>query len=1632
MRRALPSLGLAALAWLLMTRPALADGRVSTAQVAEAVRWLEAGRPAAAAEVFAGYLAHSPHERRVRRLLGDALLLGGHAEEARRAYGRVLAEGDDDAEAEAARRGLAQAEAPVDASPGDAETTHRVRISTLERAGRPAEALAAAREAVAELGERGGFRMELARLALDAERFEEAATQLRALARCDEAGSHRAAPLRARLDTHRQALTARARAGDLDAALAVSRLLVADDAAGEAVALYQALARRHPTHAGVQRRLAELQLHDGRPDEALATLEALVRASDDDLVHRLERARLLAWTERHAAARAEVAALDALAPGDARVALLRAWLDLWSGDEAAALTGFRAALARGAEDPEAADQVALLAGDHEAVLARWRRLHRLDPTDRARTLALADLLTRLGRHEEALGYYAGHLQHAPRDRRARLAHARALQASHRHAEAVATLKQLVAEAPDRADALTAELARAHLWAGEYEAARALFRTLAAREPQSRAHLLGMARACAWAGAHADARLWYAMALALDPEDAEALAEDAASAQALATPWEEAALAHCPVAEADQPAPAPIRPPSPRSRDAFLREARGLLDAGRLTDLMALYQSHLGALPADHEERRALGDFGTLLARLRAPAEAPPPACGVAAVPPPRARKAPRPGYDDLIAERLRRRADVPDDVANLVALGDLQARAGDRAGAASMLGEAVELAPDDLGLRLRLAFLLYGAGDYRASVPHLRVLHARRPERPCLGLYLAQALDWSGPGARDPAEVAALYRAFAEVRRAPALWPAIARLHHEAGAPDAAADAWRRALASRPGDSRARRGLALALVEAGRLGEASVAMDAAGDPALLQALIGRLEGPGPAARQARRLVERHLERHPADDALRLELARALARNGELDAAYGHFDAWRRRHPDDVAVTLEVVGLLSTHKAWDPALSLLDDALARQPGELALRKARADVLWWRGSNLEMHRPAMRAAWEAYLAERPDDGPTRLALARLHAQEADHEAVDRLLADWRVRHPFDHEATRLHGEALLQLGRPAEAVAPLEQAAHRAPDDVPLAVTLIHALHGAGAGRGRVAPLVSRVEARHRAGTLTPDERLALARLLVTLDRPAEAVPVFEAALQSAPPNAPVRLELAWLCLSLRRTDRALELLRPLVATAPEMLDARLALAHALAGEGDGEAAEHYRRYLSEKPSAAAVRLALADTLARQGPAEPALAEYRRVAEDSAAGEDADPDLARRARLALARTLLAADRAPEARAEAEALLQVTPGDGEAALVRAAALAVEGDRAAAWAALSSLRSADSPADPAVRAEARRLADDLERSTGPRVAPTTWLHADSDDLIEWGAAVEAAHRFLDFRTTLGARYAVASATQDEPLRLAAPDGARTVEIAPAGTAVVHTLLATGRYRLRPELELGAAAGLDVVREAPVADLALDLRYTGRGPFASYQGWRRALYGDVRASAVLDAADTALWQRLEAGWRFDGARVEAHYQNGLLSDGNVAHFYGGSATWAVTGPLDGPTGLQLGLLVDGMEWASPSVRYWTPTGGLHARGAGRYALALTPDLTAALDATLGFFREGARGPFTVTLDGEPLVFTREAASALTYSLAPGLRARLAEGLALTADLLFAQSGPGLTSARYRSLRATLAAEVLW
>jgi tetratricopeptide (TPR) repeat protein len=175
-------------------------------------------------------------------------------------------------------------------------------------------------------------------------------------------------------------------------------------------------------------------------------------------------------------------------------------------------------------------------------------------------------------------------------------------------------------------------------------------------------------------------------------------------------------------------------------------------------------------------------------------------------------------------------------------------------------------------------------------------------------------------------------------------------------------------------------------------------------------------------------------------------------------------------------------------------------------------------------------------------------------------------------------------------MLQAGRPAEAVAPLREAARLSPGSAPVLHDLGIACLECGLLGDAIAALQGAIAARPRYA----DAHL---RLGIALERAGEldaALAAYRAASDALPSLADARFRAAELLETLGQTGRAAQSFRRAAASAPKTTLGRIATARALLAENrDAEAEKTLRQALAlDKTNAAALEL-LGNTLADAG-------------------------------------------------------------------------------------------------------------------------------------------------------------------------------------------------------------------------------------------------------------------------------------------------------------------------------------------------------------------------------------------------------------------------------------------------------
>ena len=235
--------------------------------------------------------------------------------------------------------------------------------------------------------------------------------------------------------------------------------------------------------------------------------------------------------------------------------------------------------------------------------------------------------------------------------------------------------------------------------------------------------------------------------------------------------------------------------------------------------------------------------------------------------------------------------------------------------------------------------------------------------------------------------------------------------------------------------------------------------------------------------------------------------------------------------------------------------------------------------------------------------PDaEGTLQAALAALRSGR--HDDAARLAGEMLAAEPGNVVAAQVLGHAALILGRPADAIAPLQSAARGG--DPAIETLLARALAGAGRREAAIEQLQRTTERRPP----FPLAFLELGELLGGLGRFDEAAAALERGLALAPDAAVLRVGLGQLHLRRNERAKARSLFLEVRAAAPDRHDALVALAGVMALDGEpAEAAALYRRALELRPGDALVMISLAKCLLEMGErdaAEVALCEAAQAA------------------------------------------------------------------------------------------------------------------------------------------------------------------------------------------------------------------------------------------------------------------------------------------------------------------------------------------------------------------------------------------------------------------------------------------
>jgi len=221
----------------------------------------------------------------------------------------------------------------------------------------------------------------------------------------------------------------------------------------------------------------------------------------------------------------------------------------------------------------------------------------------------------------------------------------------------------------------------------------------------------------------------------------------------------------------------------------------------------------------------------------------------------------------------------------------------------------------------------------------------------------------------------------------------------------------------------------------------------------------------------------------------------------------------------------------------------------------------------------------------------------ALFAFGAQRPDE--AERLARYVLASRPDNVVAAQVLGHTLLQRGRAAEAIDPLQTAA-RGSSDPAIETLLARALAAAGRSDEAIDQL-RRTTARRLPFTLA---FLELGDQLAAAGRFDEGIAVFEDGLALTPNAAVLRMGLGYLHLKRNDRARARSLFMQVRAAEPQRHDALVALAKVSALDGEyAAAADLYQRALELRPDDPVTRIELGKCLLEMGAREAGVASLR---------------------------------------------------------------------------------------------------------------------------------------------------------------------------------------------------------------------------------------------------------------------------------------------------------------------------------------------------------------------------------------------------------------------------------------------
>jgi tetratricopeptide (TPR) repeat protein len=447
--------------------------------------------------------------------------------------------------------------------------------------------------------------------------------------------------------------------------------------------------------------------------------------------------------------------------------------------------------------------------------------------------------------------------------------------------------------------------------------------------------------------------------------------------------------------------------------------------------------------------------------------------------------------------------------------------------------------------------------------------------------------------------------------------------------------------------------------------------------------------------------------------------------------------------------------------------------------------------------------------------PDNSEASANLARLLIFAGAAEQATKILEPALKRHPDDPLLLTLRGAARQQLGRQAEGIVDVDRALKLDPNNT----EAIEARAGMYRHAGDFAAATALVGAAVARAPNSVELHEALADLYLTQAEQVKGEAELRRLVELQPREPRRRYQLASFYVRAQRLDEAQKVLEEAVKALPTNNDVKLALVEFIGTQRTRVQGEQLLRdFIAHDPGNGELRLGLGQLLQRSGALPEAIAVYQDVAERDRTGPQG---LVARERLA--RISWTQGRLADAEKLVAQVLETSPHDNEALLLRAEmALA----RADARAAITDLRAVlrDQPQAVGVY---RLLASALAQTGDTALAEESLRTAINLAPADSGLRVELAKVLLQAQRADQAVTVLEEAAQRAPADLAVREELATAYLVRRDYAAARTA-AADLEQLRPESAAGpyiaglAAEGLkqpDVAQKSFKRALALEPR---------------------------------------------------------------------------------------------------------------------------------------------------------------------------------------------------------------------